>query len=132
MATPTIEERVAHLEGRSEGIEGRFDSLDHGLARLGAQYNALDAKIDRLREELGGRIDALDRKVDRFRDELSARIDGLSGRMNAMDGRIDALGRRFDALAQRLDRKIDRTFQSTTGINLAFWSTILASLYFRA
>ena len=96
---PTLEERVAYLEGKVEELSngygqlradiaaldqkvdrfreelaGRIDALDH---RLSARIDALDQKVDRFREELSGRIDALDQKVDRFREELSGRIDTL-------------------------------------------------------
>ncbi len=78
---PTLEERVAYLEGKVE-------ELSSGYTQLRADIAALDQKVDRFREELAGRIDALDhrlsgridaldQKVDRFREELSRRIDTL-------------------------------------------------------
>ena len=60
---PTLEERVAYLEGKVE-------ELSSGYGQLRADIAALDQKVDRFREELSGRIDALDHR-------LSARIDAL-------------------------------------------------------
>ena len=103
---PTLEERVAYLEGKVE-------ELSSGYGQLRADIAALDQKVDRFREELAGRIDALDhrlsgridaldQKVDRFREELSRRIDALDHRLSA---RIDAL-----------DQKFSRWFAWLTGI----------------
>ena len=95
---PTVEERLAYLEGRVEehgrGIDGlgeasiqfthRMDGLDLKIDRfreeLGARIDAVDLKIDRLREELGARIDAVDLKIDRLREELGARIGAVDDR----------------------------------------------------
>ena len=69
---PTVEERLAYLEGRV-GEHG------HGMANLGdavvqftQRMDGLDLKIDRFRDE-----DAVDRKIDLFREELAGRIDAV-------------------------------------------------------
>ncbi|MDQ7801671.1 MAG: hypothetical protein QN213_04980 [Armatimonadota bacterium] len=67
---PTLEERVAYLEGKVEELSG-------GYGQLRQDVHGLDQKVDRFREELSSRIDNLDHKVDRFREELSSRIDNL-------------------------------------------------------
>ncbi len=64
---PTLEERVAYLEGKVE-------EHSHGFS------------------ELREMIIHLDQKVDRFREELSSRIDNLDARLN---GRMDSLDAKF-------------------------------------
>ena len=64
---PTLEERVAYLEGK-------VDEHSRGFG------------------ELREMIIHLDHKVDRFREELSSRIDNLDARLN---GRMDSLDAKF-------------------------------------
>ncbi len=64
---PTLEERVAYLEGK-------VDEHSRGFA------------------ELREMIIHLDQQVDRFREELSSRIDNLDARLN---GRMDSLDAKF-------------------------------------
>lgn len=56
MTEMSLEERVARLEGLIEGL-----GLDGRVGRLERRIEALDAKLDRFREDLRARIDALDR-----------------------------------------------------------------------
>ena len=74
---PTLEERVAYLEGKTEEHSRGFGELRDLVIHL-------DHKVNRFREELSGRMDALDQKIDRFREELSNRIDRVHTRINAL------------------------------------------------
>jgi uncharacterized coiled-coil protein SlyX len=66
----TIEERVAYLEGKVEEHSKAWDDLKDMITHLDQKVDrrvdALDAKIDRHREELSNRIDALDQKFSRY------------------------------------------------------------------
>jgi hypothetical protein len=64
---PTIEERVAYIEGKVEEHSRGFGELREMIIHL-------------------------DQKVDRFREELSSRIDNLDARLN---GRLDSLDAKF-------------------------------------
>ena len=70
---PTLDERVAYLEGRLEEQNKRFDVKFDGLE---AKFDRLDAKVDRL----DARVDRLDSKLDGIAQRLDARIDVLDGR----------------------------------------------------
>ena len=77
---PTLEERVAFLEGKIGDVAhltADVHDLREEVRRLSGRIDALDQKID-------SRIDALDQKVDRFRNELSDRI-------NVLDQKVDRL-----------------------------------------
>lgn len=63
-----LEQRVARLEGRVEGFDDRFTSIERRL-------DALDGKVDRFREELGGRIETL-------RGDLGGRLEGLDRKVS--------------------------------------------------
>ncbi len=104
---PTIDERVAYLEGRvEEHIRGFGELRDIAFQT--------DTKVDRFREELSARIDGLDQKVDRFRDELSARID-------ALDQKVDRL---FGAL----DQKMSRQFLWILGVQVTVLVAVVGAL----
>jgi chromosome segregation ATPase len=99
---PTLEERVAYLEGKVEEHSKAWEDLKDMIINLEGRINALDQKIDR-------RLDALDVKVERFREELSRRIDSL-------DHRIDSL-----------DQKFSRYFLWIIGIQMSIFLAIIAS-----
>ncbi len=103
---PTLEERVAYLEGKVEEHSKAWEDLKDMIIHLEGRINALDQKVDR-------RIDALDVKVERFREELSRRIDSL-------DQKVD---RRIDAL----DQKFSRYFLWIIGIQMSIFLAIIAS-----
>ncbi len=103
---PTIEERVAYLEGKDEKHSHAFESLKDMMIHLDGRINALE-----------GRINALDAKIDR-------RIDALDGRINALDGRINALDGRINAL----DAKFSKYFLWLFGIQVSILLAIIAML----
>lgn len=63
---PTIEERVAYIEGKVEEHSRGFGELRDLIIHLNSRVDALDQKVDRFREELSSRIDALDAKFSRY------------------------------------------------------------------
>jgi predicted nuclease with TOPRIM domain len=76
---PSLEERVAYLEGKVEEHSRGFGEIRELLVHL------------------NGRVEALDRKVNRFRHELASRIE-------AMDNRLSV---RLDVLDQKLSRQFN-------------------------
>jgi tetrahydromethanopterin S-methyltransferase subunit G len=70
------------------------------MARLEGRINALDMKIDSVRNELLARTDALDKKMDSVRNELLARTDALDERVNSFRNELLA---RTDALDEKMD-----------------------------
>ncbi len=107
---PTIEERVAYLEGKDEKHSHAFESLKDMMIHLDSRINALDAKVDR-------RIDALEGRINAF----NGRISTLEGRINALDEKVD---RRIDAL----DAKLSKYFLWLFGIQVSILLAIIATL----
>jgi len=64
---PTIEERVAYLEGKVE-------EHSRGFAELREMIIHLDQKVDRFREELASRIDSLDARLNGRMDSLDTKF----------------------------------------------------------
>ena len=110
---PTLEERVAYLEGKMGEQSQSFGEiresivhLDGRVDALGLRIDALDQKLDRRVDALDKRIDALDHKVDRFRAELADRIDSL-------------------------DQKVSRHFTWLVGIQITVLLSVIAALLAR-
>ena len=62
---PSLEERVAYLEGKVEEHSRGFGEIRELLVHLNGRVVDLDQKVDRFRVELGGRIETLDQRVAR-------------------------------------------------------------------
>ena len=84
---PSVEERVAYLEGKVEEHSRGFGEIRELIVHVDGHVLALDQKVDGFRKELGSRIDAVDQKVDRLREELApkqAHSEWTTGRMAAV------------------------------------------------
>ena len=111
---PTIDERVAFLEGKVEEHSRGFGELREMVVQL-------DQKLDR-------RIDALDQKVDRFRDELAGRIDALDQKV---DRRFESVDRRFETVDLKidaLDQKMSRQFLWIVVVQVAVLLSVVGAL----
>lgn len=104
---PTVEERVAYLEGKVEEHSRGFGELREMVIHL-------------------------DQKVDRFREELmwanvatNSRIDALEQRLS---GRIDALDQRLSARIEALDQKVSKQFIWLVGIQIMVLLAVIGAL----
>ena len=143
---PSVEERLAYLEGRVEDQGRSVSSLGDGMTRLEGRIDGLDLKVDRYREELTGRIDtltdsvgarfdAMDTKIDRCREDLSGRIDALTesvnSRFDSVNYRFDSVNSRFDAVDRRFDAvdgKLSRHLVWVVGIQVSVMLAVIAAL----
>lgn len=111
---PTVEERLAYLEGRVEEHGRGMAGLGDAVIQFTHRMDGLDLKIGRFREELVGRIDAVDLKIDRFREELAGRIDAAEQKLA---GRIDGL-----------DQKLSRHFLWLVGMQVTVLLAVVGAL----
>ncbi len=83
---PTVEERLAYLEGRVEEHGRGMAGLGDAVVQFTHRMEGLDLKIDRFREELAGRIDAVEHmlasRIDAAEQKLAGRIDGLDQKLS--------------------------------------------------
>ena len=129
---PTVEERLAYLEGRvGEHRHGMAD-LGDAVVQFTHRMDGLDLKIDRFREELTGRLDAVDLKIDRFREELVGRIDAveqkLAGRLDAVDLKIDRFREELTGRIDGLDQKLSRQFLWLVGVQVTVLLAVMGVL----
>ena len=115
---PTLEERVASLEGRMVDQTAAVGDLRGGLAEVRRLLQALDLKIDT-------RFDSAQGKTDSVQAGLDAKIDALEARL---DAKIDSLGNRLDARIDNLDSKVSRHFTWLVGIQVG--TLVLFTFYF--
>ena len=111
---PTLEERLAYLEGRVEEHGRGMADLGDGFVRMDHRMDGLDQKIDRFRGELASRMDGLDQKIDRFREELTSRIGTVERKLT---DRIDGL-----------DQKLSRQFLWLVGAQLTVLLAVIGAL----
>jgi len=108
---PTLEERVAYLEGKVEEHSGAWEDLKDMIINL-------DQKVDGFRGELSSRIDSLDQR-------FSSRIDSLDQRFSS---RIDSLDQKVDRRIDALEQKFSRYFLWIIGIQVTIFLSIIATL----
>ena len=76
---PTLEERLAYLEGRVEEHGRGMADLGGGFVRMDHRMDGLDQKIDRFREELASRIARVENRFDGLDQKLSRQFVWLVG-----------------------------------------------------
>jgi uncharacterized coiled-coil protein SlyX len=104
---PSLEERVAYLEGKVEEHSRGVGEVRELIVQLGGHVRALDQKVDRFRMELAASIADLDTR-------LTSRAEGMDARLN---GRIDGL-----------DQKMSRQFLWLVGIQIAVLLSVVGAL----
>ena len=108
---PSVEERIAYLEGRLGDHTTAFDGLRGDFATMRTEVERVDAKVDRV----DAKVDRVDAKVDR------------------VDAKVDRLDAKVDRLFYELESRMTRQFVWLVGIQvtvlLAIVGTVLNSLY---
>jgi len=107
---PTIEERVAY-------IEGQMSEQSHALLELRDAIRHLDQKMD-------ARFDLVDR-----------RFGSIDQRFETFDRRFEAIDRRFETMDRRiesLDDKVSRQFVWLVGAQLTTLVAIVGALLARS
>ena len=99
---PTIEERVAY-------IEGQVSEQSHAMIEVREAVRMLEHRVD-------GRFEAIDR-----------RFETIDRRFEAVDRRFDTVDRRIDAL----DEKLSRQFVWLVGLQVTTLVAIVGALLAR-
>ena len=115
---PTVEERVAYLEGRLEDHAGVVGAIQQDLRDLRNQIENLDQRVDRLFHDL-------DSKVDGLFHGLDSKIDGHA---HGLDSKVHDLDSKVDRLFHGLDSKVSRQFIWIAGIQMAVLLAVVGVL----
>ena len=111
---PTVEERVAYLEGM-------LGEHTRGLTELRDMLIHLDSRVSRLDQKLDRRIDALDQKVDR-------RVDGVDRKLDALDRKVDHFREELSGRIAGLDQRMSRQFLWLLGVQVAVLLAVIGAL----
>ena len=117
---PTLDERVAFLEGR-------VDEHSQGVAELRALMVQLDAKVDRRIDGLDGRFEAIERRFE----AIDRRFEAIERRFEAVDRRFEDFDRRFGSIEAQiaaLDRKMSRQFLWLMGVLTTVLVSVIGTL----
>ena len=134
---PSLEERVAYLEGQvseqghtlvdireavrslERRMDARFEGVDHRFVGLDPRFEAIDHRFD---------------TIDHRFDAIDHRFDAIDRRFEAIDHRFDAIDRRFDTVDRRVvtfDNKVSRQFVWLVGIQVTTLVAIVSALVSR-
>jgi vacuolar-type H+-ATPase subunit I/STV1 len=98
-----------NLEILLEDIRGKFDLVLEGHEVLHKEIRDTRQELSEKIEFVDFKVEALNRKVDDVRDELNRKVDDVHDRLDRkVDHVHDALNRKIDDFRNELDQKIDR------------------------
>ena len=128
---PSLEERVAYLEGRMEDhtsslrdLRGAMDDLREHMDR---GFGDLRAHVDRGFGDLWGAVDDLREQMGNLREQmgnLREQVGNLREQVGNLREQMGNFQKRFEAL----DRKVDHHFTWLVGIQVAVLVAIVGTL----
>ena len=88
MTPPTVEERIANLEGSFAQIATRLDRVEIDMRDLRSEMNA---RFDQMERQFTARLDQIQQEHQASRAEIVRRLDSMDQKFDRMDQRIDKL-----------------------------------------
>jgi len=128
---PTIEERVAY-------IEGQMSEQSHALLELRDAIRHLDQKMDARFDMVDRRFGGIDQRFETFDrrfETIDRRFEAIELRFEAIDRRFEAIDRRFETIERRiesLDDKVSRQFVWLAGAQVTTLVAIVGALLARS
>ena len=126
---PTLEERVAYLEGRLEDHAGTVGDLRNDVRDLREQmdrrFEDLDQKMDRRFEDVNRRFEDVDQKMDRRFEDVNQRFEDLDQKVGRL---FLGLETKIDGVDSSLDAKVSRQFTWLVGIQVAVLVAVVGAL----
>ena len=131
---PSLEERVAYLEGRfGEHLQTTAGLRDD----IGVLRTDMNRRFDDVQADMNRRFEQVDKRfeqVDKRFEQVDRRFEQVDKRFEQVDRRFDAIDSRFDRMDHRLDGmdgKIDRHFTWLIGVQLAGFLAVFGALVTR-
>jgi uncharacterized coiled-coil protein SlyX len=107
---PTLEERVAYLEGRVGEQSKAIDGVREAVIQLDHSIHAFEERVDR-------RFEAVER-----------RLGGFDGKFDSLGGKFDSLDGRIDSVRHVLEQKMSHQFVWLVGIIVTSLAAMVAAL----
>ena len=140
MTTPTVEERIANLEGSFAQIATRLDRVEIDMRDLRAEMNArfdqlqqqLTSRLDHMQQETNSRFDQTERhfnsRFDHMQQETNSRFDQIQQQLNLMAQEHQAFRSEIITRLERLDRRYERLVYWILAMTGAMAAATLAAL----
>ena len=142
---PTLEERVAYLEGQVSEHSQTLIEIRDSIRHLEHRFDARFEQMDRRFEQVDRRFEQMDRHFEQIEGrfvQIEGRFVQMEGRFVQIEGRSDS---RFDQLERRfetrfdvydrrlegLDEKVSRHFTWLVGIQVTTLVAIVGALLAR-
>ena len=143
MTTPTVEERIANLEGSFAQIATRLDRVEIDIRDLRTEMNT---RFDQLQRETNARFDQMERQFTSRLDQVTSRFDQMQQETNSRFEqmqqehqtshaetirRLDSIDQKIDRINERIDRtnqRIDKMFYFILGLIAANGAVIITIL----
>ena len=123
---PTIEERVAYLEGQvseqSHALLEVRDAVRHLEQRMETRFDTFEQRMD-------AKYSSLEQRMDAKHSSLEQRMDA---RLDAFEQRVDVRFAGVDRRIGGLEDKMSRQFVWTVGVQVTTFVAIVAALLSRA
>jgi hypothetical protein len=132
---PSLEERVAYLEGRTEEHAAGMRDWRAGIdevrgATIDLRGEMKGALVD-LRDEMKAGFVELRGEIGELRGEMTRRFERVDARFTQVDNRFTQVDHRFvqvDDRFMQMDEKIDRHFTWLVGIQVAGLIAVVGAL----
>ena len=121
---PTLEERVAYLEGR-------FGDHDHTMDSLRQDYTRAVAGVHTLLADFRDQMIQGFEQINRRFEQVDKRFEQVDKRFEQIDRRFEQMENRFQGVDGRFvgqDAKIDRHFMWLVGIQIAALVAVVGAL----
>ena len=118
---PTIEERVAFLEGQ-------VSEQSHALPELRDSVRLLEQGMRHLEQRMEARFDSFEQRMEAKHASLEHRIEA---RLDTFELRVDARFAGVDRRIDGLEDKMSRQFVWTVGVQVTTFVAIVAALLSR-
>jgi hypothetical protein len=117
-SVPTLDERVAYLEGRVEeharNVDGVREALGSLEGRMDRRFEGVDARFASLEDKMDRRFEAVDVRFAAIDARFASLEDKMERRFEAVDARFAAVDRRFDSLDTKFAWLIGIVFTAMT------------------
>jgi uncharacterized protein (DUF3084 family) len=135
---PTLEERVAALEAKTDAHAMSGSDLRGALLGLQDEMHRLFAQVDHRFEQVDHRFEQVDHRfeqVDRRFEQVDRRFEQVDRRFEQVDRRFEQVDLRFAELQAQInhrfdaaDQKVDRHFTWLVGIQVAALIAVVGAL----
>ena len=100
---PTVEERLAVLEARLDGMSNVPNVITELRGDMNARFTDISGRFTELRDDMSRRFTDVNRQFTELREDINRRFEEVNGRFGSVDRRFGDIDRRFGDVDRRFD-----------------------------